>query len=544
MIRSACLIGRPLLALTALSFAGCSGDGAAVEVRVYPAEGALHDTLLTGGEADTLELVLEADGERLVESFDLAAGRGRITAAPTGEGRRFTARGFRGSGNTVLFYGASQPFDVGPGGGAEVPIQIGRSDCVGLNRASPLRDPGDGGSADLHGRRVGASVTRLADGRVLLLGGAEVDADGRPERILDTAEIFDPVHNQLIPLPWRLVLPRAFHTATQLDSGEVLVVGGVVGVSGETLTVSDTAALVEPDEIDAVRPLPAMLAVEGRAWHQARKLPDGSVLVVGGETGDGTPLATATRFMPPTGDPIAGRFRVQGSLRVARSRFTMTPTGQRANPVLLGGGRGPDGAPVAPIEMFTINPAQTGCVGGGSPTDDIGCFIRPGAAELPTPRWGHGAALVENGAAILFVGGYADAGRDAPVARVERVALEGFAVEGRGELTVPRGEAALAVIDDGGRAPYVLVVGGRVGGDPLTATSRLVPADDPEAPGRLLYTDTPVQSGCALSEPRFGLRAVSLDTRTVLLLGGVNRSPAGLSGSRRVELFFPAINVF
>lgn len=531
------------LSLVGVALLACAGEDTGVSVRIYTAEGALHDTVLSAGEADTLELVLQGDGEPYVENFTLADGSGAVTSVPTGEGYQFTARGFRGAENTVLFYGASQPFDVEPGDSVEVPIQVGRTNCIGLNRSSPLRDPADRGSADLRSRRVGATVTRLDDGRLLILGGAEVDAAGNPERILDTAEIFDPVHNQLLDLPWRLVLPRAYHTATLLDSGEVLVTGGVVGVAGGAVTVTNTAALVEPDEVEAVRAFPAEMPIEPRAFHQARKLPDGSVLVVGGEGGDGSPLASAARFMPPEGDPIAGRFRVQGPLHVARTRFGATRTGNAINPTLITGGLG-SGGPVAPVELFTLNTAQSGCAGGGNPTDDIGCFIRPGAAELSTPRWGHGAALAENGAAVVLVGGYGTADRGSPVARITRIGLNDFRVQGVGELAAPRGEVAIAAVRDGGAAPYLLVTGGRVGDTPQTTTSRLVPAQDPGDPSRYLYTDTPVQDGCGLSEPRYGHRAVVLDSRAVLLLGGINRGPAGLSGSRRVELFFPAVNTF
>lgn len=528
----------------ALALAGCGGEDTAVSVRLYPAEGAAHEGLLAGDGADTLEIVLETDGDRFVESFALADGRGSVRAVPTGEGYRFTVRGFAGADNTVQLYGASHPFDVAPGDAVEVPVQVGRGDCVGLNRAAPTRDPADGGSADLHGRRVGASVTRLPDGRILLIGGAEVAADGTPERILDTAEIYDPTQSQFVPLPWRLILARAWHTATLLPDGQVLVVGGVVGLGPSGVTVTDTAALIAPDEVEAVRPLGAPIPAEGRAFHTAQALPDGSVLVAGGEGPGGEALASAVRFMPPAGgDPIAGRFRVQGPLHAARSRFTLSRTGQTANPALVVGGLGA-GGPVAPIELFTTNPAQSGCAGGGNPTDDIGCFIRPSGVELSTPRWGHGAAVVEGGAAVLIVGGYASADRGAPVAEVARIDLGNFQPTVVGALATPRGEAAVAAIADGAAQPYVLVAGGYDGAQPVTAVTRLVPADDPAAPGRLRYAEAALADGCALSEPRHGLHAVVLDTRTALLLGGITRSPAGLTGSRRIEVFFPRINGF
>lgn len=526
--------GRWLAVALAVALAGCTAaEGTAVGVEIYAADGVLHEGVL-GGPADTLELVLEAGDERLVEEFDLAAGRGRVTSVPVGSGYRFTARGFVGAESTVLFYGASHPFDVDAGDDVTVPVMVGRAGCVGLNKMAASRDRGLGGTADLQDRRVGASVTRLLDGRVLVLGGAEVDAMGRPERILDTAEVFDPVANQMVKLPWRLVVPRAFHSATVLPDGQVLVVGGVIA-PGSPLTVTETAALVDVDSVEGNRPLPVGLPVDPRAWHEALLLPDGSVLVAGGERGDGTPVATAARFLvPPGSDAIEGRFRLQGPMHAARSRFTMTAVARASDPAVLAGGLGMEGAE-AGVEVFSVNPAQGGCAGGGSPTDGVGCFVVPNRVALPEARWGHVAVPVAGG--VVFAGGYGSVDRTAPVASVVRLDTSAFTIAEVTRLGTPRGELAAAAVDEGD-AQTVLLVGGRVGETPVRATSRLVPAADGS------WGEEPVAENCELSEARFGLRAVTLDNRTVLLLGGANQSPAGLVGSRRVEVFFPRVNVF
>lgn len=76
----------------------------------------------------------------------------------------------------------------------------------------------------------------------------------------------------------------------------------------------------------------------------------------------------------------------------------------------------------------------------------------------------------------------------------------------------------------------------------MTTAGRLVPGDEPAASGRLRDADAPLTDGCGLGAPCHGRSAVVIDTRTALLDGGVTRSPAGLTGSRRVERFLPRIN--
>ena len=76
---------------------------------------------------------------------------------------------------------------------------------------------------------------------------------------------------------------RAFHTATLLDDGRVLVVGGVTygGMVGadHVTDVLDTAEIYDP-ATDTWTPTPLMS--RHRAGHIAIKLPDGRVLVAGG----------------------------------------------------------------------------------------------------------------------------------------------------------------------------------------------------------------------------------------------------------------------
>jgi hypothetical protein len=82
----------------------------------------------------------------------------------------------------------------------------------------------------------GQAQVSLPDGRVLRVGGIELSG-----RELATATFVDPSGIESVA-PWHLGEARAFHTATMLPDGRVLVLGG--RASG---TVSTSAELIDPD---------------------------------------------------------------------------------------------------------------------------------------------------------------------------------------------------------------------------------------------------------------------------------------------------------
>ena len=159
------------------------------------------------------------------------------------------------------------------------------------------------------------TATLLKDGRVLIVGG-----DGDP---IDTAELYDPATGTFSRTGSPAV-GRRFHTATLLNDGRVLVVGG-----GET----DTAELYDPATGKFSR-TGSMAAVRG--FQTATLLADGRVLVAGGRTagpggGLGDDVATAEVY-----DPATGEFSPTGSMSRPREGHTATllPDGR----VLVAGG--------------------------------------------------------------------------------------------------------------------------------------------------------------------------------------------------------------
>src|SRR5688572_17677008 len=119
----------------------------------------------------------------------------------------------------------------------------------------------------------GSTSTRLADGRWLIVGGA--DASG-PRA---TAAIYDPLSQTTTPLRQGLLNARAHHSATLLSDGTVLIVGG----TGPNTKPLATAELFYPFSGSF---LPAsMRLISRRAGHTATLLTDGRVLIVGGTAG-------------------------------------------------------------------------------------------------------------------------------------------------------------------------------------------------------------------------------------------------------------------
>jgi len=177
----------------------------------------------------------------------------------------------------------------------------------------------------------GATLTVLLDGRVLLAGGSTSASPG-------ASEVFDPVLGT-----WTEVAPmslsRRNHTATLLLSGRVLVTGGQLPDQGSKVT--DTAELFNPVQgtWSKVVPLPA-----ARTAHTATRLDDGTVLVVGGVTPSGI-TAAVERY-----DPAQDTWMEMPSMERARALHSATLLDHGA--VLVAGGVDATSSALRSSELF------------------------------------------------------------------------------------------------------------------------------------------------------------------------------------------------
>ncbi|WP_434384274.1 Kelch repeat-containing protein [Melittangium boletus] len=214
----------------------------------------------------------------------------------------------------------------------------------------------------------GHSATRLKDGRVLIAGG------GEDETGINT-ELYDPEQNAWVKAG-ALQTTRYHHTATRLPDGKVLVTGGTDSEHGGTPLTS--AELYDPttDTWSEVGPL-----AEGRVHHSATLLPDGRVLVVGGQGADDQSLATAEIFAAE-----AGTFTSAGTLGDKR-RFHSATTLPDGRVLITGGEESLDFA-AAPSELY-----------------DPGTGTWSATGAPAQPRRYHSATTLADGT-VLVAGGY------------------------------------------------------------------------------------------------------------------------------------------
>ena len=159
-------------------------------------------------------------------------------------------------------------------------------------------------SGSLRTARAGHSATTLNSGMVLIAGGMSGGGSA-----LSSAELFDPATN-VVKVPGGMSDARVSHTATLLRDGGVLIAGGYNG---------DYLAALELFDPTTKRFRRAGSLREGRSGHTATVLADGRVLLVGGVGKGWTFLRTAELY-----DPATGRSEHVGPMNVAREGHTAT----------------------------------------------------------------------------------------------------------------------------------------------------------------------------------------------------------------------------
>ncbi len=173
----------------------------------------------------------------------------------------------------------------------------GRGSGAGGGASAELYDPKTGrftATGSLLQARSGHSATLLRDGRVLVAGGYQEAS----QTYLATAELFDPDTGRWTATG-TMIEAAAYDTATRLSDGTVLVAGAVRGTDEARITA--TVQLYDPRTGSWA--LTAAMH-DARAYHTATPLTDGTVLVTGGtdsHDGDIVPiLDSAERYDPAT----------------------------------------------------------------------------------------------------------------------------------------------------------------------------------------------------------------------------------------------------
>ncbi len=209
-------------------------------------------------------------------------------------------------------------------------------------------------STELQTARYGAVAAPLPDGDLLIAGGNNETGS------LQSAELYDPATGTFSALPasgsTELQTARTGAVAAPLPDGDVLIAGGYNG------TYLQSAELYNP-ATGTFSVLPASGSTElqtARAGAVAAPLPDGDVLIAGGED-NGTYLQSAELYDPATGTFSALPASDSTELQTARSGAVAAPLPDGG--VLIAGGLN-DVAYLQSAELY--EPGATASIAGGA----------------------------------------------------------------------------------------------------------------------------------------------------------------------------------
>lgn len=256
---------------------------------------------------------------------------------------------------------------------------------------------------------AGATMTRLADGRVVVAGGAR-----------EAYQVFDPDRAELDAarlLPGR----RAHHAAAALPDGRLLLAGGcgVVDDAGACAgaLLADTVII----DVDTGDPEPGPPLLTARAGARAFVEADGRLLVTGGVDGSGVVVTTAERLDLAGGAANEGIANAGGSGVALASGAVLTAFGAGA----------------ASPAVREIPPHRGTAVV---------------VADAPAARTGHALVALHDGSALALGGTQDDGAAEAAMFDPARERFVDVALPG----VAARRDAGVVVLDDGA----VLVIGG------------------------------------------------------------------------------------
>ncbi|HEY6643380.1 Kelch repeat-containing protein [Povalibacter sp.] len=326
------------------------------------------------------------------------------------------------------------------------------------------------------------AAVRLSDGRVVVFGGEDTQSV-LPEKIY----VFDPKDETFKHLG-SLSSGRVAFTTISLDDGDILVYGGIAG-----LTSSPHAEIID-GQTGAVTP-PTHQPAFNRLYAAASKLMDGRVLISGGAV-SGQPYSQAVELY----DPRTQKFTLlPGGLNVGRTGHTMVRINDRK--FLIYGGVTLDNQP-APPELYDP-------VTGNSTTM---------TAPENGGRYLHVAHTLQDGTVWVLGGENFDGQPLTSVQRFDPAAstfLQSF------NLATPRSSAAIARLTDA----RVLIVGGKSTASASSATQTT----------ELLGAPTERRDGPQMSVKRSLHTATQLPNGKVLIFGGLDEQQRVLASAEIFE---------
>jgi hypothetical protein len=316
--------------------------------------------------------------------------------------------------------------------------------------------------------RTEHTATLLDDGTVLLVGGA--DQNGAA---LASAEIFDPRAQTFTPTIGALEVARFDHTATLMHCGKTCSYDGDVLIAGGFNSASQSinfAEFYDPSR-KSFYPVPSFMNAP-RALHTSSEIDNVGVLIAGGV--DNTPHSGFTNlnsgeiFDLNMSSATFGQFVQTGNMADERSGAAaaqVTINGTAEILITFGGGADFNGAFFSSLASSAqYNPdssAMTFATGPVSPPNPACTNLTINPSGCAVTRTAHTATVLSDGR-LLIVGGYEATAVRLPTAEIYSLKNKSFA-ELSQTMSEPRVFQTSSVIATGAPHAGDIVI---AGGDP------------------------------------------------------------------------------
>ena len=436
-------------------------------------------------------------------------GFANLNDIPYGNDRQVVIEGYTaapdGNPQIVVSRGRSVPDDILSGASVTtVTVLFAR-----VNAFSTLTDAASREPQSLLQGRVGHTVTPTARKEIVIAGGGSLTGktDGSWWKFDDyveltnSVEVVNELNHKVTPHPAGMTLERVWHTATPLNTGQILFAGGYAGLDGER----QAAPLVDvyhPGAGSKIERLHHQLAV-ARAGHTATVIDEGSytVLFVGGDE-EGT-----FEVWDPHGGTMGAQALPDGLPRRFHQATLFNVPGRPQPAVFISGGESASG-PLKTVLVYDL----------------ASNLMVQLAAEFAIGRVHHTATHVPARGYIYVTGGYLDNARSQVTSQIDvyEIASDSIISSALNLNTARGGHAATAL---GGNS--VLISGGADGlGSPLNSVEVIHEYLDADQQSYVIdvvasqeYPDGTVVLPF-LNDARVGQQAVLMANGMALLVGG------------------------
>lgn len=500
-----------LSALLCGTMVGCASDPPELCYNVNIFTPANQDPF-TG--VSLLRLFAESGGKQVGEEQVVSyapGGAGSIPTIPFGDDVSLVIEGWTGDGagglGSLLARGKTPPLACAAGQAATgVPVLM-----VKVNSFADLTHTGSLGSVSLSQGRIAHTATSTPLNEIVVVGGRTISdtneewwKPGDSTTYSTSIEVIMGGDNS-VRTHASMFFPRAWHTSTALNTGQVLIAGGYTNIEGTAAPIKHVE-VYEPGPQGQVQTLQQLMAVP-RAGHTATLIDDASytILYVGG---DSSATGTFEVWNPIAGSTGAKELPGGRKLRHHTAALFQVP-GRAAPSVLIAGGEDDDGNLSDAVFIYDA---------GSDRMIELSDTLGEARTQL-------GAVFVPARNYVYILGGYKTADRSQASTLIDVYDITNETLGAPSGFRLKKARGGHASVSLGGN--MVLMVGGTDGIKPLDEIEVVYEFVDTN---NSVVIDTAVSNSDAnagplipfLPEARLGARAVLTRSGVGLVIGGAS----------------------